>query len=357
METTTVGEVTLTTSLTDALENFTTIQDQANTTAPTSVDDVPVEKYVMTAVTLLFLVLGLFGNCCTIIIMIRQNNTYSTHGVHLIALATADIISLLVVTINKPLIKDLCGVDLRAFSQTGCKLFKYIGRVAVICSSHFVVLICIERFIAVMFPLKAKFLLSKKLAYISISLISLTMFLVNIPNIIYTGVKNGVCLPDFAMEPNHPLPKAMSTMTLLLHTIIPTIILICLTPMILLQLYRQNMKRRQMGVVKSDVTGRITAMLISVVISYFLLICVFSIAFWLLTLTGVAIITSDSEWAKVFSAVYETAQLINYSFNFFLYGVTSRDFRFQICRMLGCTIKTASQNSLGINPDSRSKDS
>ena len=327
----TVEADAFTNSSSDTIVNTTVTSFTADTSAT-----IPSSKYVQFAVTLFFVIVGLFGNICTIIIMTKQRLSYNAHGVYLTALAIADIKSLLVVTLNKPLLIDIFGLDVRAFTDIGCKMFKYIGRVAVISSSYFVVMICIERFIAIWFPLKAKFLLSKKKAVYSVCAVFATIYLVNIPCIVYTGIKDGICLPDFALEPIHFLPRFNSMLTWALHTMIPTLIMIILTPLIILQLYRQRLIRRELAMgnrKRDDFTNRITAMLISIVITYFFLVCIFSVAFWVLNLLGISVLTSSSHWARVFRDVYETAELVSYSFNFFLYVVTSTDFRRQIVQL------------------------
>ena len=343
--------VTLATTDTDVFLNSST-DTFVNATVTSFLSDtnssIPSSKYIQFSVTLFFVIVGIFGNSCTIVIMTKQRQSYNAHGLYLTALALADMKSLLVVTFNKPLLIDIFGVDVRAFTDIGCKLFKYIGRAAVISSSYFVVLICIERFIAIWFPMKAKFLLSKKKAIYSVLSIVATIYLVNIPCMVYTGIQDGICLPDFVLEPTHILPRINSMLTWVLHTMIPTFIMIILTPLIIFKLYRQKQIRSGLGVGENqqdDVTNRITVLLISIVVSYFFLVCIFSIAFWVLNLLGIKVLTSSSRWARVFRDVYETAELVNYSFNFFLYVVTSADVR----RQIGQLFRSSSNKSHNFN--------
>ena len=303
-------------------------------------------QYATFATTIVILALGLFGNILTIIVTTRPKNKYGSHGIYLTALALADIMSLLIVTINKPLIINIFGVDLRAFTLVGCKVFKHFGRVSIICSSCIVVLICIERFIAIWFPLKAKLLLSKKAAITSVLTIFIATVIITSPSLVYTGLKRGICLTDFAMKPNHPLTKSLSMISVALYCILPLIILLCLTPLTIYKVYQQRFIRRQMADQRSrDPTRRITAMFTSVVLSYFLLICVPTFIFWTFNLSGVNVLASSDLALMTFRNIYEHAGLINYSIHFFLYGLTSVNFRYQVCELFGCDRRNTPRTS------------
>ena len=355
--------------ITESYDSNVTISDFNDTvmlsttmTSSLSTNDVSlsVAKYISFVITVVILSLGLFGNISTIVVMTRRRNKLSTHAAYLIALAISDIKSLLIVAINKPLLIEIFQVDLRALTVTGCKIFKYVGRASIICSSFVVALICIERFIAVWFPLKARILLSKKTATISCCAIFGTVYLVVIPSVVHTGVKRGICLPDFAIMPHYVLPKVLSIVSWALYSLIPTLILSVLTPMIIVELRRQQRHRTQMGDQKTDdTTARITVVLISIICLHFFLICLTSVVFWVLNFIGINVLASKAEWSKTFRDVYEHAELINYACHFFLYGLSSRDFRKQVRLTFGCymtgssssTEEVPSSSTLKTNPE------
>ncbi|XP_050409643.1 growth hormone secretagogue receptor type 1-like, partial [Patella vulgata] len=115
-----------------------------------------------------FLVIGLSGNTLTIIVMLSQQFRKMSFSVILVALALSDTTLIIMLPFNKGFVREILGVDIRALSSAGCKLFFFMFRSAKMTSSWFVVFLCLEKFVAVWFPLKIKFICTKRNAYIGL---------------------------------------------------------------------------------------------------------------------------------------------------------------------------------------------
>lgn len=117
-----------------------------------------------------FLVIGLFGNSLTIATMVSKEFRNLTSRYILICLALSDTTLILTQPFNKLFVRKLLGYDVRAISDVGCKTFFHIFKTAKMTSSWLIVLLCFERFVAVVIPLKAKSIITKKTIFAMIAL-------------------------------------------------------------------------------------------------------------------------------------------------------------------------------------------
>lgn len=63
---------------------------------------------------------------------------------------------------NRPITIKLAKLDIRSYSEIGCKVFFWFWKTAKMTSSWFVVMITTERFIAVWMPLRVKLICTKR---------------------------------------------------------------------------------------------------------------------------------------------------------------------------------------------------
>ena len=112
------------------------------------------------------LVIGLFGNFMSIVFMTRQEFSKMPMRIIIIALAISDTIVIIMHPHNKPYVRSFLGADVRSYNVTSCKVFYWFFRTAKMTSSWLIVLISMERFVAVWFPLKAKFINTRRNIFI-----------------------------------------------------------------------------------------------------------------------------------------------------------------------------------------------
>lgn len=277
--------------------------------------------------------IGLSGNLITIFIMKSRNFSLKPSSYLLICLAISDTVLLLTQPFNKAFFIDLIGTDLRAFHDVICKLYFVIRRFSKMTSSWFVVGLCIERFIAVWFPLRAKFVVTKRVVFIGIIVVYLTI-------VVFTGcwsyasqVVSGKCHPDVYDRTNAAARERFGAMLRAgscLYSIIPMVILVILTPCIVVKMFQQNQKRLVMAgpvynTVKDD--GRVTAMLFGVVIAYIISVLPITVLHNAAFELKISAFASNDEGFNLFREVSQLLEQLNYSLNFFLYVMTSYRFR------------------------------
>ena len=101
-------------------------------------------------------IIGILGNSMSIIIINQKYFRKQSISLILTCLAISDSIVLLLFVFNKKFMMEFLDTDARAISQEGCVIFFWIFRTSKMTSSWFVVLISVERFIAIWFPFKSK---------------------------------------------------------------------------------------------------------------------------------------------------------------------------------------------------------
>ncbi|MEW8245681.1 MAG: 7 transmembrane receptor, partial [Candidatus Thiodiazotropha endolucinida] len=202
-------------------------------------------SYVIFAylLTCLLVSLGLFGNFTTLVVLQKSKTLSAGSRLTLMALAVSDTGSLITWTINHSILPQVLKIDIVALTVTGCRLFKAVFRISSTCSALFVVLICIERFTVVWFPLKSDVLQTKAAAIASISFAVGIAVMLAVPVFIFTKIINGVCTPQQNFETL--LLQIPEYISIAAYSIIPALVLICLTPLIIVKLYKQQSIRRR----------------------------------------------------------------------------------------------------------------
>ena len=207
----------------------------------------------------------------------------------LICLALSDTTLLLTQPFNKIFLRNVLGYDVRALSDASCKIFFHIFKTAKMTSSWLIVLLCFERFVAVVFPLKTKSIITKKIIF---SLIALDYVFIGTYNAVWTFssiVVNGVCKPDVTYPETKQKYRDFLLAGSSFYSLIPMLIMTILTPIIVTKLIMQRKKRRELssgsGASRKDAeTIRISAMLVGVVVAYIVFILpitvVHNLAFW-----------------------------------------------------------------------------
>ncbi|KAK3092528.1 hypothetical protein FSP39_004038 [Pinctada imbricata] len=282
------------------------------------------------------LIVGIVGNFLTIVIMASPKFSKSTSRIYLIALALSDTTLILAQPFNLPSFIKLFGRDLKSLSDVGCKLYFIIRRSSKMTSSWFVVLLCIERFIAVWFPLKAKLICTSKVAVTSIALVYLTM-------ISFTSSwswaskisENGRCFPDVYNKSN-PAEVALFGRMLKagssIYSIIPMILLSIFSPLIIYKVSSHSKKRLHMStnVQTSKAaweSSKITTMLLGIVAAYIILVLPITVLHNTAYELRLNAFANNAVGFEIFKKISQFLEQLNYSINFFLYVLTSQKFR------------------------------
>ena len=125
------------------------------------------------------LVFGTAGNLLTVIVLMQRRNRHSATSLYLTALALSDLLVLWTGLLRRWLIY-LFAIDLRDFTQFGCKFHYFIVYVSFQCSSWFLVGVTMDRFISVLLPHKVKIICSPTKAGIIVISITTLLCLLNL---------------------------------------------------------------------------------------------------------------------------------------------------------------------------------
>ena len=283
--------------------------------------------------------IGLGGNVLTLMVTTSRSYRNTAHGLYITAMAVADITFLLAQPLNRGFVHDLFGMDIRSYSLIGCKIYYFCLRWARPMSSLVIVLVCIERFVAVWFPLQAKSFSSRRVAILEIFGIFLLACFVSGFRTQTVGIKDEVCLAVVDTAYNKQLTALCSIMGMTIRTLIPTSTLLLLTPPTIAKLFYQRHLRIKMSNGKahsSDETFRVSMMLLCVAVAFCALVTPFCLSKHGYLLVGTNIVSTTTPTMRVLNEIRLIFEQLNCVINFVLYVLISREFRRHFYNILTC---------------------
>ena len=314
--------------------------------APSTMSSVSWLSYLSFSLTCSFLLVGLVGNGLTLIVTLRSGSRSKPHSILIMSLAVADTLSLLTHILFAQSFDEVLLIDLQAVKAANnltCKLFNATFRTSIVSSSLMIMLICIERFIVVWFPLKSRHLLTRKVTIISVAAcLSATLLIVAIPSAIFGGIRKGVCFHDFDVD-GDGVSDTMKTTPLIgimvvLFAVCPVLVILSLTPLTIFKLYRQHTIRRRLTTQELN-TGpyRTSVLLIAVVVAYMTLAGIPNLVFSAISASGIHFSASPGTWRDIAKTCFTLIYQANYSTNFIFYSTINAEFRQQMLTQLGCS--------------------
>ena len=296
-------------------------------------------SFISFAVICTFTVLGILGNFLTLTVTLKFQKHLKSHDILIVSLTVVDIVAIIATPFNHPTVYEVLGMDIRAITTVGCKLFLSIWQSTGFSSSAILVLISIERFVSVWFPLKAKYLLTRERISRSVFVSVSVIFLVYVTlSVLYCEVQNGVCYPNLDGSAYstvlQQMPDTTVYNTLIAATFMATALtLSTFTSITISKLIKQSAIRRSLSTPNSTSQSdqwRITAKLSAVVIAYLVLVSLPGIASGVTGQMGINI----HDVRALHSAVIY-GFIINHSTNFLIYNVFDSEFRKSVVSLLG----------------------
>ena len=279
--------------------------------------------------------LGLIGNVTILTITWKFRKPGKGHDVLIISLAIIDSIALSSTALMQPCVYEVLRMDVRAITSIGCKGFMSVWLSAKGSSSIVVVLISIERFLAVWFPLKIRSLLSSQTALRSLWLCMTPIVIICVTmSTLYCEIdKYGICIPNVegsvysSVLQRMPDTTIFKVMGIIMQS--PLLILLILTPMTVVKLFKQKAIRRHLTSQElNNGTYQISVKLTAVAITHCTLY-VIPLA------TAIAYGFNDTVPDINVVSWITLPLLLHHSLNFLLYNIFDTEFRSRVSNLFG----------------------
>ena len=292
--------------------------------------------YIFLGLSCFIIIIGLFGNVSILVVEYKYRHQSKGHNVLVTALAILNLLVLVILPFEQPSLIAVVGFDVTATSTWGCKLFIGAVQSVVNASSLVVVMICIQRFLLLWFPLRSRGLLSPKTVRNCILVCLTPVVLASaITAVLYPEIsENGFCTPNFDGRQYNTVLQEMSDTTVYkivfgAPIVSTAVILPILTPLIIIKLVKQAVARRRLTGQDGDTPEfQASVKLTSVVVAYIALVMLpvgtFSLGFVYMKL------------GDVFADFLALAFTFNYSMSFMLYSIFDRNFRARAFGLFCC---------------------
>lgn len=343
-----------------SLENaFITNAESSDAVSATHVDYI---GYVIVPSVLVF---GLFGNSMTLAVTCYKGFRNMPSSLILRALAISDTTLILMLPFNKKFVTKLLQMDIRALSGPTCKLFFWAWKTSKMTSSWLVLLLALERLVAVVFPMKAHQLITRRNVSIGILLVYLGIGGFNAMwDSMVNRVIGGRCLPNLPDPGYESLAKPLVLAGVTLYAFIPALLILTFNFCIIQRLIQNARKRKDLTKqdLTQDATIRTTVMLMVVAFSFVILIVPIGTMHAVSLFSKVNIFETTEPSMVIFREVTQVMEQINYSINFFLYVLCCRRFRVysrqlltRPCRMIGAGNGSQSEEKTASTSASKKK--
>ena len=285
------------------------------------------------------IVVGLICNCLTIFTVSDIRFKQLNSRIMLIALALTDTLVLFAGFFNQSFTMELFGRDVRGDTRIGCKIFFVVYRTGKVFSSWIVVLIAIERFLAVVLPLHVRDILNRRTAITTLTVVLIGVICFNAAWSFSSDTEGNYCMPSFHTPENEELHRIFNIVRGIQYSFLPIIILLTLTPPIIYRLITSHRQRAAIAAnalnSTTDLT-RTTLMLIMILLLHIVSSIPLTMYFIQEVIYGESIfMTTRTEYVMIYK-LQPTLEEINHSSNFLIYVLFSRQFRQRLVEKLRC---------------------
>jgi hypothetical protein len=298
-------------------------------------------------VTMVVFASGLFGNLLSIIVFIRLRKKDAVTATYLTPIAVYDLTNICIGTTTwlvqaAPAFSGGTVFIPEAVSDVHCKIRVYISLASGLMSTWTLIAFCIERCIAIWFPLKLAVLVTstrRQITIVVIILVSLALAYSVIPPFKLHG--SSICIP----MPETNLESAfLGFINFGVYLALPIVALSMLNALLVCGLSKQDKTLNQTKTAKSKANEH------KIVRNLFLLSCVYVITMTPFCVFGSIQITRmilgwgdvSSKYIDMFNVMVELAFLFhftNYSANYLIYAASLDFYRAECRGLFGCDRK------------------
>ncbi|XP_060561996.1 growth hormone secretagogue receptor type 1-like [Ruditapes philippinarum] len=317
-------------------------------------DNYVVHRYILLIVPPILLIIGSVGNILSFCILFKNTNKASTYT-FLSALALADLLVLYV-----GLLRIWIGqfmTDILDTNNIVCKAGIFLGYVCSDISVWLIVAVTVERFIVVMFPMKAPRLCNTRNARITIIFIIFVFIAVN-THFIWTVELHNYYFDTIVISKCEAKMVYTNLVEVLwpwvdagIYSFVPFLVIMILNSFIIINIisaqqtrfvlrqqtslqagkHVQNQNRKQ-----AESSKRITVMLLLVSFTFLITTLPMNLVLIFTSFSNERDNDDDKVFAKwkLVSSCTEMLMYVNHCINFFLYCITGKKFRDQFKRLI-----------------------
>ena len=299
-------------------------------------------KFIMTPI---IVTIGVIGNALSFIVMKTKSLRYKSYSHYLCALAFFDTVTLvlrLVKTVDEYYVYELHIQGLfQSFNHASCVIFNFIEHVSYLMSSWLIVLMAIERLVAVCFPFKKSIIRKQSGA---IATIFIMCILVCASQTFRAVMVGAIGEPTLECAAHNSYKDIYTLLTVYYYEVtlvfvLPVTIILTCNCLVLYQIFRVQKAIKQKEPANARyrkvVTKRhrTTYMLLIVSFSYIVTLLP---SFIVQLVIDASIRTYGPGAQSIFITLYPfldlfaTISLINYGVNFFIYILSGQSFRFEL---------------------------
>ena len=288
------------------------------------------------------MVFAIVGNGLSIFAVRRRTGT-SSSCFYIVNLAVCD--NLVILSKGVYFLLTLFDIDL---GHWGCKILIYIMNVSLYYSVWLVVIMTGERFVAIVWPLKVMAWINIQRAKLMLVVLYITLtafgsvYLVVVTSIKYDGF--AVCAP--LDKYTNFYDKTWLVVEVIVITYIPLILILLLNIFMIVKLKEARRKQASLRRESQINSGQVTAMLLTVSITFFLLTSPYSF-FVISVKQGIWDYKATPYSYSVYLIISTILRLLadlNHCINFLLYVASAKSFRQEIRKLYPCSEKPNASN-------------
>lgn len=298
------------------------------------------------------LVIGFPGNLATIITITRARS-FGSFTLYVVLLAFVDNLAILVKTIIYQLNENRVNV-----AVVGCRILYFLGNFLATFANWILVLMAVERLVAVRYPLKIKKFLNSKTSSIAVSLVGAVIAGAYSPILWVFSFNEKFRLCEFSRKPS--LVKMLFIVywtNISMFAFIPFLVLGFCNLLIVLVIRKSFRIRHSMGEAYNQTSNKQTNYYVSVQRQIMLMLFTSTLVFVVFLFPLCAFHVANASWqvtplTRAYAAKYLTNQLAyllcdsTHAVNFYVYFLSARKFRCHFLQMMTCSVASSRELSL-----------
>ena len=309
-------------------------------------------------IPMVLLIIGLVGNMISLAVLLRRPMRQLSTYAFLAGLCVADSMTLMLTCI--PPVLERFATSPEDSSSGLCKTKMFLHQVFSHYASWLLVSVTVERYIAVVYPMRTHMLCKRRRAYKTMTFIFITLMAVNChvffthgltENLQYgnnnTQVTHYKC--DSLKQHHDFISGPWQWIDTFLYSMGPFLIIIVLNTVIVYQIRLANRQRK--GMVSNsknpkdsqEADRRMTIMFLSITFAFLVLVLPINIILILRHLVKVGpypdVMIKHNARMSLAETIGRVLMTVNHSINFFLYCATGRKFRQELCLLCRCKCK------------------